>query len=142
MGRAARGVRGISLAKDQRLVGVTVGSDPEQTLLTVCANGYGQRSKLKEYRLTRRGGKGIRDIQTQGRNGPVVGSAVVRDNDEIILMSSSGVMMRTSVKEVRMVGRGSSGVRIMRTDEGAVVASLAVVPFEEAEEEPEEGGKE
>lgn len=131
MGRSAHGVRGVTLGPNHAVIALTIARRPSDSLLSLCQNGYGKRTKLAEYRLTRRGGKGIHDIKTAGRNGPVVGSVVVGDNDEIIIMTTGGVTIRTAIKEVRSVGRGSSGVRIIRLDSGATVTSVAVVPSEE-----------
>jgi len=184
MGRAAAGVKGISLMDDDRVVGLVV-AEPDACLLTVCAHGYGKRTpigastagpvtdedlekpeqetetsaadeELPEeetpveepegaeseggdegevgsqfyYRTQRRGGKGIRDIKTDARNGPVVGVAVVHDDDEILMMTAKGKTQRLRVSEIRLVGRNTKGVRLMTLDEGDTVVAVKRIPAE------------
>ncbi|MGB9688362.1 DNA gyrase subunit A [Thermogutta sp.] len=183
MGRAAAGVKGISLIGDDRVVGLVV-AEPDACLLTVCAHGYGKRTPfgastvasgteedtengderetstaaeeaLEEepsveepeavegngdeegevgsqfyYRTQRRGGKGIRDIKTDARNGPVVGVAVVHEDDEILMMTAKGKTQRLRVSEIRLVGRNTKGVRLMTLDEGDTVVAVKRIPAE------------
>ena len=89
------------------------------------------------YRKQRRGGKGVRDIRTSERNGPVVGVVAVRDGDDIMLITTQGMVNRTHVREIRVVGRNTQGVRIMNLNEGDKIASLAKVAHEEDAEAPE-----
>jgi DNA gyrase subunit A len=92
------------------------------------------------YRKQRRGGKGVRDIRTNDRNGPVVGVAPVRDGDDIVLITTQGMVNRTHVSEIRVVGRNTQGVRIMDLKEGDRIASIAKVAREEAEQEGDDQG--
>jgi DNA gyrase subunit A len=130
MGRQAYGVKGIDLADGDEVVGmvVAVGDDDPASLLTVCAKGYGKRTPLAEYRIQNRGGKGLIDIQTSERNGPVVAVAKVTDDDEIMLTTSGGLVIRTLVDAIRTIGRNTQGVRLIKLDEGDAVSSLAKLP--------------
>jgi DNA gyrase subunit A len=143
MGRPAYGVKGIDLAEGDEVVGMVVanGDDDPASLLTVCAQGYGKRTPLAEYRIQNRGGKGLIDIQTSERNGPVVAVAKVIDADEVMLTTSGGMVIRTAVGTIRTIGRNTQGVRLIKLDEGDAVSSLAKLPEEEladgAEIEPD-----
>ncbi|HEY8418674.1 MAG TPA: DNA gyrase C-terminal beta-propeller domain-containing protein, partial [Limnochordales bacterium] len=125
MGRAARGVRGITLDEGDFVVGLDV-VRPGADLLVVSQKGFGKRTPLDEYRVTGRGGKGIRTLQITEKNGPIVAVRVVRDGDEVMLISAAGIMLRTPVDEISRQGRATQGVRIMRLDAGdqAVAAAL------------------
>jgi len=133
MGRPAYGVKGIDLAEGDEVVGMVVanGDDDPASLLTVCALGYGKRTPLTEYRAQNRGGKGLIDIQTSERNGPVVAVAKVTDADEVMLTTSGGMVIRTPVDTIRTIGRNTQGVRLIKLDEGDAVSSLAKLPQEE-----------
>ena len=154
MGRNTSGVKGISLSKDDRVVGMVV-ADPVATLLTVCENGYGKRtyfgpnaangeeddseeessSSSARYRTQNRGGKGLRDIRTSDRNGKVIGIARVNDEDEIFMMTAKGKIQRIRAGDISVIGRNTQGVRIMNVDEGdSLIAVVRVPPEEEAEE--------
>jgi DNA gyrase subunit A len=169
MGRNARGVRGINLGADDKLVGMVV-ADPDGALLTVCENGYGKRTPFgpntagevadeveedetqvsrdaerattdeedsasppsaMRYRKQRRGGKGVRDIKTSARNGKVIGVADVRAEDEIMLITQQGMVTRSKVDDIRLVGRNTQGVRVMNLGEGDRIATLAKVVRED-----------
>jgi DNA gyrase subunit A len=133
MGRPAHGVRGINLEEGDEVVGMVVanGEDDPASLLTVCSNGYGKRTMLTEYRSQNRGGKGLIDIKTSDRNGPVVAVAKVIDADEVMLTTARGILIRTRVADTRPIGRNTQGVRLIRLDEGDSVSSLAKLPEEE-----------
>ncbi|WP_231749364.1 DNA gyrase subunit A [Tautonia plasticadhaerens] len=133
MGRTAHGVRGISLGDGDEVVGMIVanGQEDEASLLTVCERGYGKRTALTEYRSQNRGGKGLIDIKTTDRNGPVVTIAKVTDDDEVMLTTAGGNIIRTRVGDVNLIGRNTQGVRLIRIDEGDSVGSLAKLPEEE-----------
>ena len=133
MGRPAYGVKGIDLADGDEVVGMIVanGDEDPASILTVCANGYGKRTLLTEYRSQNRGGKGLIDIQTTDRNGPVVAVAKVTDADEVMLTTSGGMVIRTQVDTIRTIGRNTQGVRLIKLDEGDTVSSLAKLPQEE-----------
>ena len=110
---------------------VANGDDDPASLLTVCANGYGKRTMLTEYRSQNRGGKGLIDIKTSDRNGPVVAVAKVTDADEVMLTTTGGILIRTRVADIRPIGRNTQGVRLISVDEGDTVSSLAKLPEEE-----------
>jgi DNA gyrase subunit A len=190
MGRNTSGVKGITLTGDDTLVGMVV-ADPDATLLTACAHGYGKRtpfgpngpgtgdwglgtgeedegptapspqppapskapspqppapeddeaegsSSSFRYRTQRRGGKGLRDIKTTERNGPVIGIVRVSDDDELMMMTARGKIQRVKVSDFNPIGRNTQGVRIMSLEEGDTLAAIVCVPKEEREEEEQE----
>ncbi len=126
MGRTAGGVRGINLRKGDEVIGMSV-IDPTATLLTVCEHGYGKRTKFEEYRVQSRGGKGIINIRTSGRNGKVVAIKSVRDNDELVLITEGGMVVRIGVADLRSIGRATQGVRMINLRSGDRVVALAKV---------------
>nr|WP_261343824.1 DNA gyrase subunit A [Bythopirellula goksoeyrii] len=162
MGRNTSGVKGIKLSKGDSLVGMVV-ADPDATLLTACANGYGKRtpfgpnaipestsdepasagdesdsedetSSSFRYRTQNRGGKGVRDIKTTERNGPVVDIVRVDDQDELMMMTARGKIQRVKVSDFNPIGRNTQGVRIMTLDEGDTLTAVVRVPQEETVE--------
>jgi DNA gyrase subunit A len=124
MGRSAYGVRGIALRDDDEVVAMEVVREGG-TMLTVAQNGYGKRTELEEYRLQSRGGVGIINIQTSDRNGKVVGIAFVRDDDEVMLISQQGMILRLKAGDIRTIGRATQGVRLIEMEEGDAVVSVA-----------------
>ncbi|MEX2663086.1 MAG: DNA gyrase subunit A [Vicinamibacterales bacterium] len=137
MGRAAYGVKGITLREGDEVVGMEV-VRPGGTVLTVAQNGYGKRTDLEEYRLTARGGYGIINIQTSDRNGKVVGIVFVTDDDQLMLISQQGMILRTRAGDIRSIGRATQGVRLIEMEEGDMV--VAVAKLAEREEEVAENG--
>jgi len=135
MGRTARGVKGIKLRGDDEVVGSVV-VDDGCTLLTLCAHGYGKRTEFSEYRTQTRGGLGIINIQANQRNGPVVEIAAVREDENIMLITAGGMMVRTRVGEISVIGRNTQGVRVVNPKEGDRLLAAAVVSGEEDSEEP------
>jgi len=134
MGRTAAGVRGITLTEDDRVIGMVV-VKREGTLLVVCENGYGKRTAISDYRVTRRGGKGVISIRTTERNGYVVGVKEVVDDDELMIMSQKGLLIRLSVRDVRTLGRNTQGVKLINLSPGDKVIDVArVMNREEAVE--------
>jgi DNA gyrase subunit A len=133
MGRPAYGVKGIELADGDLVIGMMVanGDDDPASLLTVCANGFGKRTLLTEYRSQNRGGKGVIDIQTSERNGPVVAVCKVTEDDEVMLTTGRGMGIRIPMSTTRTIGRNTQGVRLIKLDEGDVVSSLAKLPEDE-----------
>src|SRR5947199_9743493 len=130
MGPPAYGVKGLSLEEGDEVIGMVVangGEDPA-SLLTVCAQGFGKRTVLTEYRSQNRGGKGLIDIKTTDRNGPVVAIAKVTDADEVMLTTTGGILIRTPVADMRLIGRNTQGVRLIRVEEGDSVSNLAKMP--------------
>jgi DNA gyrase subunit A len=138
MGRVTRGVIGIRLGKDDKVVSMAIVGE-EGNLLTITENGYGKRSPIETYRKTHRGSKGVRTIITNERNGRVIYVKEVIDEDEIMLTSKDGMMVRVPVKDIRIQGRSTMGVTIMRLNEGDRVVSVAKIVEEDEEEacEPE-----
>jgi len=127
MGRSAHGVRGISLRPGDRVRDLVV-VEPDAEVLTICEHGYGKRTRFSEYRVTDRGGKGIINIVTSERNGKVAGLLTVRQEDEIIIMTQEGKVIRTRVEEIRSTaGRASQGVRCITLNENDRVVAIARV---------------
>jgi len=138
MGRSARGVRGIDLREGDHVAGLVATDDAdERDLLTVTRNGYGKRTPLSEYRRQSRYGKGLIDIKTDERNGPVTDVKAVEQDDHIVVMSASGQIMRCPVADISTVGRNTKGVVIMDVDEGDSVACVDVLPAEPKTEDGE-----
>jgi len=130
MGRPARGVRGVSLAKKDEVIGMTVVPD-DATVLVITENGYGKRTRADAYRLQKRGGKGVINIKTTERNGLVVGMMAVQDNDELVVVTSGGKVIRSRIREISVIGRNTQGMRIINVDEGDRVGGVACVGTEE-----------
>ncbi|MBA3397776.1 MAG: DNA gyrase subunit A [Deltaproteobacteria bacterium] len=125
MGRTAGGVRGINLREGDRLVGmVTFPREAAGTLITVCQRGYGKRTALADYPTKNRGGKGVIAIKTTTRNGQVSATRIVTDEDDLILISDRGKLIRLRVKDISIQGRATQGVRLMRVDDGEHVAAI------------------
>jgi len=135
MGRVTRGVIGTRLGKDDKVVSMAVVGE-EGNLLTITENGFGKRSPIQDYRKTHRGSKGVRTIVTNERNGRVIWVKEVVDEDEIMLTSKEGMIVRIPVRDIRIQGRNTMGVRIMRLNEGDKVVSVAKI-MEKDEEENE-----
>ncbi len=134
MGRAAGGVKGITLKRDDLVVDMVV-IRPGMSLLTVCENGYGKRTDIEEYRLQKRGGSGIINIRATERNGDVVALRAVQDEDELMLITANGLMLRTAVSQTREIGRATQGVKLIRVENGDKVVSVARIAREEIEED-------
>ncbi len=126
MGRGARGVRGMTLEGNDEVVSL-VAIKPGMSVLTVCENGYGKRTAIDEYRKTKRGGKGVINIKTTERNGRVVAIQAVDDDDELMLITQNGMMLRTDLSALREIGRATQGVRLIRLEEGDRVVAVAKV---------------
>lgn len=138
MGRSARGVRGIRLQDDQIVIAMIV-AQPEGTILTATANGYGKRTDINEYRRTGRGGQGVISIQVNERNGEVVGAVQVADEDDVLLISDKGTLVRTRVNEISILGRNTQGVRLINlsSEEKLVGIQRVVETLAEESEETE-----
>ncbi|MBI0409325.1 MAG: DNA gyrase subunit A [Nitrosomonadaceae bacterium] len=124
MGRGARGVRGMKLAKGQKVISLLVAESEELAVLTATENGYGKRTLISEYTRHGRGTQGMIAIKTSGRNGKVVAARLVRQDDEIMLITTGGVLIRTRVKEVREMSRSTQGVTLINLDKGEKLAGL------------------
>ncbi len=135
MGRQARGVRGMRIGEGQRVISMLVADNENQTVLTATENGFGKRTAIAEYTRHGRGTQGMIAIQTSERNGKVIGAVLVGDEDEIMLISTGGVLIRTRVKQIREMGRSTQGVRLIDLDEGTKLAGVERV----AEKEEDEG---
>lgn len=137
MGRIARGVRGIDLQENDWIVSMEIlEKDDEKLLLTVTEKGYGKRTSLTEYRLQNRGGKGIINIRTGDRNGHVVGSVQVADDDKVMLITNTGRIIKTRVHEVRETGRAALGVTLMRVSGDEAIVGVTRVVEDDEEETP------
>ena len=134
MGRAARGVRGITLADDQTIVSLIIAGSADETaaILTATVNGYGKRTPLTDYPKHHRGGQGVISIQVNERNGAVVGAVLVKDEDETMLITDAGVLIRTRVKEISVVGRNTQGVPLIDLGEGEKLAGVEKVAESDA----------
>jgi DNA gyrase subunit A len=133
MGRTAYGVRGISLRAGDEVVAMEVVRDTG-TLLTVAQNGYGKRTEIGEYRLQSRGGVGLINIQTSDRNGKVAGIAYVTDDDQLMLISQQGMILRMRAGDIRTIGRATQGVRLIEMEDGDTVVSVAKLAEQDEEE--------
>ena len=140
MGRTAHGVRGIRLKKDDYVVSAVKVLDGTQ-LLTITENGYGKKTEFDEYKVQSRGGMGVFNYKLTDKTGPVIGMAAVSDEDDVMMITSEGVIIRTHTAEISTFGRQTQGVRVMRLADGINAASIAVTPHIE-EEENEESGEE
>ena len=127
MGRGAQGVRGISLEGDDEVVCMVVVQDAGSTLVTVSAKGFGKRTGVSDYRLTRRGGKGVINIRNTERNGKVVAVKGVVDEDELMIVTLNGVLIRQPIREISSIGRNTQGVRLINLDEDDEVMDVARV---------------
>ena len=134
MGRNAHGVRGMMLDKGQKVIAMLVAEDEDQCVLAATENGYGKRTPIVEYTRHGRGTKGMIAIQQSSRNGQVVGAALVRPDDEVVLISTGGVLIRMSVKSIREMGRSTQGVTLIHLDKGEKLAGLERVVERDDEE--------
>jgi DNA gyrase subunit A len=133
MGRAAAGVRGITLDKKDFVIGM-VAVKREGSLLTVCEKGFGKRSEIEEYRVTRRGGKGVITMKITDKTGPVVAVKEVVDSDELMIISAGGQVIRLSLKNVRVMGRATQGVRLINLEDKDKVVDVARLAAKDEEE--------
>ncbi len=140
MGRQAGGVKGIELDKDDVVIDMVIipqgldHGDNQVTLLTACEHGFGKRTRIEEYRLTHRGGKGVINIRTTDRNGPVVSVQAINDSDELMIITKGGQVVRIGVTgELREMGRATQGVRLIRLDENDILVGVARVAPEDTE---------
>jgi DNA gyrase subunit A len=132
-GRDTMGVKAVTLDEGDHVVGFAVTEPGRDRVLALCENGYGKRTPLEEFRVQNRGGKGIILIDASERNGPVAGCALVREDDQVMVMTDRGVTLRTAVREIRETGRNAQGVRVMAVGEGE-----RIIGFERLEESDDE----
>ncbi|MDD5439035.1 MAG: DNA gyrase C-terminal beta-propeller domain-containing protein, partial [Candidatus Omnitrophica bacterium] len=135
MGRGAKGVIGIRLDKKDEVIAMEVVAK-DGTLLTVTEKGFGKRTSFEEYRLQSRGGKGIINIKITDKNGTVVGLKSIKESDDIMIITQQGMVVRSAVKEIRVIGRSTQGVRVIKLNDKDRVASVASIITEEEDEEP------
>tara|TARA_B100001146_G_scaffold162700_1_gene143642 strand:+ start:4623 stop:7130 length:2508 start_codon:yes stop_codon:yes gene_type:complete len=136
MGRSASGVRGIRLQHDKdEVIGMVSINDMESNILVVSANGYGKRSKLEDYRITNRGGKGVKTISITDKTGNLVSIKNVNDSNGLMIINKSGIAIRMAVKDLRVMGRATQGVKLINIKKGDSIAAVAKVMHEEQEED-------
>ena len=125
MGRDTRGVKGITLDRNQQVISLLKPST-ESEILTVSENGYGKRSKVSDFRKTKRGAKGVIAMQTTQRNGDLISAKEVSDTDEVILITNKGMLVRTKVSEISLIGRNTQGVKVITLKEDEALNGLAL----------------
>ena len=142
MGRVSTGVKGIGLREKDEVVDMVVVSSPDSQLMTICENGYGKRTNQDEYPRKHRGGVGVIDIKTTDRNGPVVACKEVMGDDEVMIVTQDGVLIRTEVGGISTVGRNTQGVRVINLGEGDRVIDMTQVPKDKDNLEADESSSE
>ncbi len=139
MGRVSRGVIGMRLAASQKVISMLVAGADDLTVLTATENGYGKRSPIEEYTRHGRGTQGMIAIQTSDRNGKVVAATLVAEDDEIMLITNDGVLIRTRVREIRIMGRATQGVTLINVDEGGKLVGVERIVETDSETDGETG---
>jgi DNA gyrase subunit A len=136
MGRNASGVRAMRLDTDNDVVvGMVCAENDQETILVVSENGYGKRTLVEDYRITNRGGKGVKTINITEKTGPLVAMKIVTDDDDLMITTKNGIMIRMDMSSLRVMGRATQGVRVINLKSGVVIASVAKVPHSDEEEE-------
>lgn len=142
IGRVGAGVRGISIEDDDEVVGmIAIEPDQKQDVLVISENGFGKRTDLDEYRITNRGGKGVKTINVTDKTGKLVSIQSVTDDNDLMVINRSGVVIRTAVEQIRLAGRATQGVKVINLREGDQIASVVAVPKTEEAELPAEGAE-
>ncbi len=135
VGRTSMGVRGISIEESDEVIGmIAIEPDSKQDVLVLSENGYGKRTDLEEYRITNRGGKGVKTISITEKTGKLISIQAVTDENDLMIINRSGLTIRTAVEQIRVAGRATQGVRIINLREGDAIASVMVVPAADEEE--------
>ncbi len=143
IGRVGAGVRGISIEEGDEVVGmICIEPDSKQDVLVLSENGYGKRTDLDEYRITNRGGKGVKTINITEKTGKLISIQAVTDDNDLMIINRSGLTIRTAVSQIRLAGRATQGVRIINLREGDAIASVMAVPAAGEEENPTDGASE
>ena len=138
IGRVGQGVRGITLDEGDEVIGmICIEPDSKQDVLVLSENGYGKRTDLDEYRVTNRGGKGVKTINITEKTGDLISIQAVTDENDLMIINRSGVTIRTKVEQIRLAGRATQGVKIINLREGDVIASVMAVPVSDDEEAAE-----
>ena len=137
MGRTAQGVIGIRLNDDDFVIGMEsiIEGNKNATLLAITENGFGKRTELEEYRVQTRGGKGVMTYKITPKTGNIVGIRVATDDEDVMLITENGTIIRLRVKEISILGRATQGVTLMRTNEGRVVSIETINPEEDTIEQ-------
>jgi DNA gyrase subunit A len=131
MGRTAAGVIGMQLADTDRIISMVAIKRPDSQVIVVGQNGYGKRTNYEDFRLTKRGAKGVISMNITDKTGEVVSIMEVQDSDDLVVMTTGGILIRQPVKDVRIIGRNTQGVRLIRLEEGDQIADITTVPHEE-----------
>ncbi len=140
MGRTAAGVRGISLAKSDYVISMIIIRRSDSQVLVVSENGYGKRTKFEDFRLTKRGAKGVISMNLTTKTGKVVGLLPAVDSEDLVVMTVNGILIRQSIKHIRTIGRNTQGVKLIRLDEGDRIADITTVNRDDDEEIIDENG--
>jgi DNA gyrase subunit A len=143
MGRTASGVRGITLQHDNdEVIGMVAVNDMESNILVVSEKGYGKRSSLEDYRITNRGGKGVKTLNISDKTGDLVAIKNVDDSNDLMIINKSGIIIRMAIEDLRVMGRATQGVRLINIKEDDSIAAVAKVVNEDDSEEDSENGTE
>jgi DNA gyrase subunit A len=135
MGRVSTGVRAISIEEDDEVIGmIAIEPESKQDVLVLSENGYGKRTDLDEYRITNRGGKGVKTINVTEKTGKLISIQAVTDDNDLMIINRSGLTIRTSVDQIRVAGRATQGVRVINLREGDSIASVTAVPKTDEDE--------
>jgi DNA gyrase subunit A len=141
MGRTARGVRGMNLEDGQQVIALLVAGNEQQSVLTATENGFGKRTPITEYTRHGRGTKGMIAIQTSERNGKVVAATLVDATDEIMMITTGGVLIRTRVSEIREMGRATQGVTLIAVEQGETLSGLQRILEADADADEDSGAE-
>lgn len=134
MGRTAAGVRGIRLGKDDKVVSMVVIKRQDEQVIVVSENGFGKRTKFEDFRLTNRGGKGVISMNITEKTGNVVSMMSATDNQDLVVVTNNGILIRQAVKDIRVIGRNTQGVKLIRLEDNDIIAGITTVTHEEDEE--------
>ncbi len=133
VGRTSMGVKGIALAKDDKVIGMEPIANEKDYILAITENGFGKRTEAEEYRQQSRAGKGVLTYKTTSKTGHIIGIKIVNDTDDVMLITDTGVVIRLNVKDISVLGRNTQGVTLMRTSDGGKVINIAKIPQEDEE---------
>ena len=135
MGRTATGVRAIRLGKDDYVIGLVAVTRPSATILVITDRGYGKRSDLGDYRVTNRGGKGVITVKTTEKVGKLISIKEVTDSDDLMIITSKGILIRQKMKDIRVMGRNAQGVRVIKMNEGDMISAVASIAEDSKDEQ-------
>jgi DNA gyrase subunit A len=135
MGRTATGVRGISLEGDHEVISLTAVRHADAQVIVVGGNGYGKRTKLDDFRMTKRGAKGVIAMNVTDKTGNICAILEVADSDDLVVMTTNGILIRQPIKDIRTLGRNTQGVRLIRLDDGDSIADITTVTRDEDDDE-------